>query len=59
MLAAVGWPISELFHKEIAQSMGWESILASNDRAPSLLNGGLSAPFASGTLIMSIIIAGY
>ena len=40
MLAAVGWPISELFHKEIAQSMGWTSILASNDRAPSLLNGG-------------------
>ena len=39
--------------------MGWESILASGERAPSLLNGGLSAPFASGTLIMSIIIAGY
>lgn len=59
MLAAVGWPLSELFHKQIAQSMGWDSILASGDRAPSLLNGGLSAPFASGTLIMSILIAGF
>ena len=40
MLAAAGWPISELWHKEIAKVFGLESILASNDRAPSLLNGG-------------------
>ena len=59
MLAAVGWPLSELFHKEIASTFNLPSILSSGDRAPSLLNGGLSAPFASGTLIMSIIIAGY
>lgn len=59
MLAAVGWPVSELLHKQVAQVFGLDSILASNDRVPSLLNGGLSSPFASGTLIMSIIIAGY
>eukprot|EP01041_Mallomonas_annulata_P009573 gene9573-19895_t len=59
MLAAVGWPLSELWHKEIASAFGLPSILAAGDRAPSLLNGGLSSPFASGVLIMSIIIAGY
>lgn len=59
MLAAVGWPISELWHKEIAQAFGLKSILASGDRAPSLLNGGLSSVWASGILVMSIILAGY
>lgn len=59
MLAAAGWPISELYHKEIAKVFGLESILAANDRAPSLLNGGLSNVWASGMLIMSMIIAGY
>jgi len=59
MLAAVGWPISELWHKNIAAAFGLESILSSNDRAPSLLNGGLSSVWASGMLVMSIIIAGY
>jgi hypothetical protein len=59
MLAAVGWPISELYHKQIAALFNLDSILAANDRAPSLLNGGLSNGWASGMLIMSIIIAGY
>lgn len=59
MLAAVGWPISELWHKEIAGVFGWESILQPGGRAPSLLNGGLSNPYATSMLIMSIIFAGY
>jgi len=59
MLAAVGWPLSELFHKELAQTLKLDSILAGGDRAPSLLNGGLSSVYASGMLVMSIIIAGY
>ena len=58
MLAAVGWPLSELWHKQLAQAFGLQSILADNDRAPSLLNGGLSNGWASGILMMSIIIAG-
>lgn len=58
MLAAVGWPLSELWHKQIAGVFGWDSILASNDRAPSLLNGGLSNGWATGMLMMSIIIGG-
>ena len=59
MLAAIGWPLSELWHKDIAKAFNLDSILADGDRAPSLLNGGLSSPWASGMLIMSIIIAGY
>lgn len=59
MLAAVGWPLSELWHKDIAKTFNLDSILADGDRAPSLLNGGLSSVWASGMLIMSIIIAGF
>ena len=59
MLAAVGWPISELWHKEIAQLLNLDSILQSGGRAPSLFNGGLSNIYATGILIMSIIFAGY
>jgi hypothetical protein len=58
MLAAVGWPISELWHKNIASVFGLQSILASNDKAPSLLNGGLSNVWATAILMMSIIIGG-
>ena len=40
MLASLGWPASELYHKELADTFGLESILASNDKAPSVMNGG-------------------
>lgn len=58
MLAAVGWPMSELLHKEIATTLNLPSILASGDRAPALLNGGLNSAYASGVLIVSILVAG-
>ena len=58
MLAAVGWPMSELLHKEIASTLNLPSILASGDRAPALLNGGLNSVYASGILIVSILVAG-
>ena len=41
MLAAVGWPLSELFDGPLAQTLGVQSALLSDGRAPSLLNGGL------------------
>ena len=50
-------PISELWHKELAKVFNLESILANGDKAPSLLNGGLSSVWATGMLMMSIIIA--
>ena len=42
MLATVGWPIAELTHKAFASQFDLESALASQDKAPSVLNGGLS-----------------
>mmetsp|Transcript_20615 Transcript_20615/g.27063 ORF Transcript_20615/g.27063 Transcript_20615/m.27063 type:complete len:230 (-) Transcript_20615:141-830(-) len=41
MLAVVGWPIAELFDKQIAQSLGLPSALTSTGESPSVLNGGL------------------
>ncbi len=42
MLAAVGWPLSELFDKKIAAALGMDPLLDGADCASSLLNGGLS-----------------
>ncbi|KAG7364975.1 chlorophyll A-B binding protein [Nitzschia inconspicua] len=41
MLAAAGWPISELADKKLALVAGLDPLLQSADRAPSVLNGGL------------------
>jgi hypothetical protein len=41
MLAAVGWPLSELFDKKIASFLHLTPLLDNNDRVPSFLNGGL------------------
>jgi hypothetical protein len=59
MLAAVGWPLSELLHKNLASILQMDSILALNDKAPSILNGGLSNTYATGTLIATSAIAAF
>jgi hypothetical protein len=41
MLAAVGWPVSELTDRSIASYFNAPSTLDEGDRVPSLLNGGL------------------
>ena len=41
MLAAVGWPVSELLDRTIADAVGLPAALDPADRVPSLLNGGL------------------
>eukprot|EP00523_Entomoneis_sp_CCMP467_P001256 CAMPEP_0168754504 /NCGR_PEP_ID=MMETSP0724-20121128/19540_1 /TAXON_ID=265536 /ORGANISM="Amphiprora sp., Strain CCMP467" /LENGTH=267 /DNA_ID=CAMNT_0008802995 /DNA_START=18 /DNA_END=821 /DNA_ORIENTATION=+ len=41
MLAAAGWPMSELLDKKLANALGWVPVVDSSDRAPSVLNGGL------------------
>lgn len=41
MLAAAGWPLSELFDRKIAGVLGLNPLVDGSDRAPSLLNGGL------------------
>lgn len=41
MLAAAGWPLSELFDKKIAALTHLTPLVGDDDRAPSVLNGGL------------------
>ena len=41
MLAAAGWPLSELWDKTLAKTLGLTPIVGADDRAPSILNGGL------------------
>jgi len=41
MLAAAGWPISELFDRKIANLIGAPAVVDASDRVPSVLNGGL------------------
>ena len=41
MLAAAGWPISELVDSKLANTLGLDPLVQSADRAPSILNGGL------------------
>jgi len=41
MLAAAGWPLSELLDRNIADYFGVPTTLDNADRVPSLLNGGL------------------
>jgi len=41
MLAAAGWPLSELFDRKIANVLGMQAVVDSTNRAPSVLNGGM------------------
>jgi len=41
MLAAAGWPLSELFDKKIANTLGMVPVLDDAGRVPSVLNGGM------------------
>jgi hypothetical protein len=41
MLAAIGWPLSELKDRDLAQYFNAPSVLDDGDRVPSILNGGL------------------
>merc|ERR1712222_169522 len=41
MLAAAGWPLSEVFDKKIATALSLTPVLDASNRVPSLLNGGL------------------
>ena len=59
MLGALGWPLSEVIHNKLADVLHLDSMLAPGDRAPSILNGGLSSSYVSGTLFFTLIITGY
>lgn len=59
MLAAAGWPLSELWHKSIADVIGLESILSDEGKAPSILNGGLLNSWIIGTAIGSLVLSAF
>ena len=58
MLAAAGWPMSEIWHKELSQSFGLPSILTAEGKAPSILNGGLSNEWIMGAAVFSLLVGG-
>merc|ERR1712194_114496 len=41
MLAAAGWPLSELWDKSLAETLNMPPLLDDAGRVPSVLNGGL------------------
>lgn len=41
MLAAAGWPLSELFDRKIANTLDMDPVVDANERVPSVLNGGM------------------
>ena len=57
MLAAAGWPLAELWDKNIASAIGLEPALTSSGESPSLLNGGLDKIDAE-YWIMVVALAG-
>lgn len=58
MLASLGWPASELYHKELADMFNLESILAADDKAPSVMNGGLLNGWVEATGVFTVVLAG-
>lgn len=54
MLAAAGWPISELLDKKIASLFGLPGVLDEAGRVPSVLNGGMDkiSPFYWGFCLL-------
>jgi len=59
MLAAAGWPVSELVQPFLSKSLGMPDLLAKGEEAPSLLNGGLdkiNPLFFMGIIIFSATV---
>ena len=58
MLAAVGWPLAELFDKPLAQTFGLKPLLVFRDQVPSVLNGGLDrTPAAFWVSLLGLTVA--
>jgi len=62
MLAAAGWPLSELWDKNIATMLDLPPIVDATNRAPSVLNGGLgkiSPAYWVGCLALAAAVEAY
>lgn len=58
MLAAAGWPLSELWHKDFAKALGLDDILVGEGKAPSVLNGGLTNEWVILSGVLTLVIGG-
>ena len=62
MLAAAGWPLSELFDKKLASALHWAPLVDDANRAPALLNGGLgkvSPAYWAAVILMASAVDAY
>ena len=62
MLAAAGWPLSELWDRKIASILDLPPILDATNRAPSVLNGGLgkiNPAYWIGCIALAAAVEGY
>jgi len=62
MLAAAGWPLSELWDRKIASILDMPPILDATNRAPSVLNGGLgkiNPAYWIGCIAIAAAVEGY
>jgi hypothetical protein len=59
MLAAAGWPLSELWHKDFAKALGLDDILVGEGKAPSVLNGGLTNEWVILSGVLTLAIGGF
>jgi hypothetical protein len=59
MLAAAGWPLSELWHKNFAKALWLDDILVGEGKAPSVLNGGLTNEWVILSGVLTLAIGGF
>jgi hypothetical protein len=57
MLAAVHWPLAELFQPKLAEALGRPSLLTENGLNPSLLNGGLAGNQTLDVFLCMMLVA--
>lgn len=58
MLGSLGWPISELFHVQLAEKLGLPNLLQ-DGKVPSVLNGGLNNQYVVGSLAIMLVVGAY
>lgn len=60
MLAAAGWPASEILNKELAEALNEPTTLGDNGMVPSILNGyGQNPEWLIGAYVMAVAIGSY
>merc|ERR1711990_306483 len=56
MLAAVGYPVAELLHPYLSDTLNLPSLLTEAGEAPNVLNGGLEALFSKFSLTLVFVV---